>query len=559
MSRFDNYHSKYTWILLACTAAVIAILILRATTGTGQRIARGKSAALPLQDGLSPEQQRAQNLALSDPRVQQHTAGHRAEVFGVRRLLANQATEQSQSCADADCRQVEIYVFDEDISVVAIVNLATGEVLDVLVQAGVHPGISRQQADRALAIAMEAPEVINALGFRPLQANTAPVPGNMPDTACEGGHYCVAPNFEVDGRRLWAVVDLTSGELVGVRWSEVDTEPPGRSIPSIPQGCPPPGSVSRDGWELSYATTGTDGLRVYDVSYEGMPVLSSVKHLEWHVDYDFFGYLDETGCSGGGGGFPIYPFGPTQVLTMTDQSGAAIGFEVVQDFRMSNWGATCNYRYEPRLQFYEDGRFRIASGIYGKGCQASSVYRPIVRIDIAVAGDEGDTFNYLAQNGWTPAITETYRTPYQQEGHGPHFYDASGAAWSVFDESGRGFLIVADRGQYPQSRGAAPFLYVTQHRDAEGEIDMGIIGQCCNDDYRQGPEAFVNGEGVAGTNIVLWYVPQMTTEVDATTGEYYCWTVNGEPDPETYPCIVGPLFVPFTPSHRYHLPLVSSE
>ncbi len=63
----------------------------------------------------------------------------------------------------------------------------------------------------------------------------------------------------------------------------------------------------------------------------------------------------------------------------------------------------------------------------------------------------------------------------------------------------------------------------------------------------------MNNEPVQNQNIVLWYVPQMTTDVtalQAAEGEadYYCWTVRGEPDPETYPCFAGPMFVPIESS-----------
>jgi hypothetical protein len=277
------------------------------------------------------------------------------------------------------------------------------------------------------------------------------------------------------------------------------------------------------------------------------------------VDYGETGFVDVLGCGGGGGGFQIYPTGETQVLTMTNEAQTAVGFEVLQDFRMSQWGYPCNYRYESRLQFFSDGRFRVASAAFGRGCEPSNIYRAVVRIDIAVDGDDGDTFSFLDGDGWHGVVTETYRVPYNEPGHGPHVYNQSGSGWSVFDESGRGYFIVGDQGQYPQSRGAVPFFYVTQHHPNEGDTDIGLIGSCCNDDHRQGPEMYVNGEDVSGTNLVLWYVPQMVTEVNADAGDYYCWTVSGEPEPETYPCITGPLFVPFTPQNNYFFPLISRD
>src|SRR5690606_34015234 len=106
---------------------------------------------------------------------------------------------------------------------------------------------------------------------------------------------------------------------------------------------------------------------------------------------------------------------------------------------------------------------------------------------------------------------ETYRTPYTEPGHGPHHFNASGNGWFVFDESGSGYFIVGDQGQYPRSRGAEPFFYITRHQVSEGDTDMGAIGTCCQNNHIQGPQAYLNDEHVAGENIVLWYVAQMLT------------------------------------------------
>lgn len=550
--------SKLVRAALAAGLPFMTLFLIWATTNTPVKIARGKSPAQPIAEELSPEQQRAQDLALSDARVQSHTVGRSAEVFGVRRVVAKQFTPAAEACRTADCRQVEIYVFDEDAAVLALVNLDNKAVLDVLYQPGIRPGINRRLAERAMEVALNAPEVIEALGFRPLATDMPPIPSGVPGRSCEEGHYCVAPTFEQNGRFLWAIVDLTTETLAGVHWGQPLPSEQGNAAPSLPEGCPQPGSVDRDGWTLNYATTGSDGLRVDDVRYEGRLVLTSVKHVEWHVDYHpSFGFVDEPGCGAGGGGYQIPAFGETQVITLTDETGASIGFELVQDFRNANWGNNCNYRYENRLQFYADGRFRIASAAYGRGCDPQNTYRAVVRIDVAVNGDDGDTFSYLADDGWRPVLTETYRTPYGQAEHGPHVYGHSNRAWAVFDAGGSGYHIVGDVGQYPQSRGAAPFFYVTQYHAEEGETDMGALGDCCFDDHRQGPEHFVNGEDVTATNLVLWYVPQMVTQADSESesNDYYCWTVSGEPDPETYPCIVGPMFVPFSGPFTYHFPL----
>jgi hypothetical protein len=504
---------------------------------------RGKSPAFPLEAELSAEQALAQDLALSAPEVQTLTVGRPSEVFGVRKI-GQDYSPGSEVCAEHACWQVEIYNFDEDAAVVAVVDVDARDVIAVYHQPGVHPGINKRLADAALDLALNHPDVIEALGFQPVAANMAPVDAGLRDSACESGHLCVSPTFELENRILWAVVDLTEGRLAGLAWTERLPDAPGSSTPFVPDlGCPTPGSVNQGGWSANYLTTGTDGLKVYDVTYNGVPVLTSVKLVEWHADYGASGFEDSTGCGGGGGGFPIYPYGDTQVLNIVDEQNATIGFEVVQDFRMGNWGNTCNYRYEQHIQFFNDGRFRVVSGAFGKGCGANALYRPIVRVDIAVAGDDGDSFSRWDGSQWAQLGTEDYLVPYSEAGHGPHEATVEGYNWQVSDQSGTGYFIAMSTGQFGDGgRGDEPFFYVTQHRASEGDTDLGVIGDCCADDYNQGPEIFLTGESIANENIVLWYVPQLLTDV--TPGDYYCWTVSGEPNPETYPCWSGPMFYP---------------
>lgn len=521
--------------------AVIVVIMTRPALEV-----RGKSAAVQLSGQMTPEQQLAQDLALSDARVQAHTLGHRAEVFGVRTVTAGQYTAAASACATADCRQVEIYNWDEDVALTVLVNIDTREVLDVLRQPHMRPGINKRLHDLSMEIATNAPEVIAALGYKPSKDKVlAAVDASLLDTACGGQHLCVAPTFATDdGRILWAIVDLTAEELAGIDWTEAP--PPGTFEPFIPTGCPAPGSVNRDGWTMDYATTGNDAMNVSNIAYNGVPVATSIKLVEWHADYGSSGYQDSTGCSSGGGGFTIYPYGETQVLDLLDGQNDVIGFEVVQDFRMGSWGSQCNYRYEQRIRFYNDGRFRPVSGAYGQGCGPTALYRPVVRINIAVNGDANDRFARWDGSDWQTMTTEDYLVPYVEAGHGPHHIDANGYSWLVEDTiTGLGYYIVQDVGQYDgdRGRGDSPFLYPTLHHASEGDTDLYVFGSgCCHDDHQQGPHLYLNGESIADANIVLWYVPQADT--DATGPDYYCWTVSGEPNPETYPCFMGPMFVP---------------
>jgi PKD repeat protein len=273
-------------------------------------------------------------------------------------------------------------------------------------------------------------------------------------------------------------------------------------------------------------------------------VATSLKLAEWHADYGSSGFIDATGCGGSGGGFPIYTYGDTYT-NMLMEGNDDVGFEIVQDFRMSNWGASCNYRYEQRHQFYEDGRFRVVAGAFGKGCGVNALYRPIVRMDLAVDGDTGDTVSIWDGTDWDAQDTEFYRTPYAGA-NGPNEYNPDGYAWRIDDAAGAGYYIEPAQGQFELGdRKDYPFFYVTLHKPAEGDTDLPVIGSCCLDDHRQGPHNYVDGENIDSANLVLWYVSHMTTTVNVDN--YYCWTIEGEPNPETYPCWSGPMFVPAEP------------
>jgi hypothetical protein len=442
-----------------------------------------------------------------------------------------------------------------------VINLESRQVLEVFVQPGVHPGINKRLVDLAIDLAINDPQVIGILGFAPEAGDVdmAPVDADAPGSSCDGVRLCVAPTFDMGDRILWVFVDLGREQVAALRWTSVNPEDGDTLFEFNPGGvCPTPGAVSRDGWRLKHEVTATDGLRVYDVFYHDKVVLTSAKLVEWHADYGSSGFRDSTGCGGGGGGFPIYPYDDTQILDLVDDQQQEIGFEVVQDFRMSSWGQSCNYRYEQHIQFFKDGRFRVVGGAYGKGCGINAVYRPVVRMDIAINGDDDDSFSiWDEQQGWIDQQVELWRTPYEGI-YGPHQYSDEGYSSKVSDSSGEGYFIEPGRGQFDDAgRGDEPFIYVSAHRASEGDSDLGVIGACCHDDHQQGPDQYINGESIVEANIVLWYVAQMETDAEDGGDGYYCWTLltGGYPKP-SYPCFSGPMFVPFSTSSQTYLPFI---
>jgi hypothetical protein len=539
---YMNKRHLLRWVTLAgVLLAVVLLFSLNLLSPTPS--VRSKAPALPLSQGMGREDQLAQDLALSDTRVQAYTVGRRSEVFSVVPVQYHVPAAAS-TCYASDCRQVNIFNWDENAAVTAFVDIAGEQVLDVLYQPQVHPGINQRAVDLARQLVVNDRQTAVLLGYELTESDLdmPPMEGDAPGTSCDGSHICVAYNFDYeDYQVLWVWVDLTDEVVAGYRTTRIIPGDIDGPPTFIPEGCPSSGTINRDGWTMNHEVTGSDGLRVFNVAYNGIAVATSIKNAEWHADYGSTGYRDATGCSPSGG-FPIYPYGNTVVADILDGQNV-IGFQVIQDFRMGNWGNSCNYRYEQRMQFFVDGRFRTVLGAYGKGCGTNAIYRPLTRVDIAVAGDPDDTFALWDGNQWADQSTELYRTPYAGPA-GPHAFDANGYAWRVTDASGAGYYLQPSQDNTfgDGGRGDNPFIYAVLHRPSEGDSDLGGLGDCCRDDHEQGPHIYVNGENIASQNIVLWYVPQMIT--DAAAPDYYCWTISGEPNPETYPCFAGPMFVP---------------
>lgn len=540
--------------LLSTAFVFVAVLALVFwPSQSGAPVARGKSPAAPITQEMTPDQTLAQDLALSDTTVQGYTLGSRSSVYDVFNISSGYDVT-GNPCSMHSCYQVNIYNYDDQAVVSVIVDVTSRQVLDVFYQPGLHPYLDNTSAKLAAEIIQADPQVQEILGHKPELEDIMPMDSSLFGTDCGAAHPCVAATFKLgDGRIMWAHVDLTKEEIAGIDWTFAPPETTIYTISEEMMACPPPpdGSVSRNGWVVNYgAMSGSDGFQVFDVSYQGREIIERIKLLQWHADYGNTGFQDSTGCTSGGG-FMIQPYGTTVVSDIVDGQAQVIGFDIKQDFRMFNWGNSCNYRYEQHYQFYTDGRFRVVTGAFGKGCGTNAMYRPIVRIDLSIDGTDHDSFSMWNGTTWANAGTEFYRTPYPvsgsfPDGNGPYNYTTDGYIARTFDTvSGNGYYIEPSRGQFNDgSRGDDPFLYVTAYKANEGASDISVIGSCCNDNYQQGPHLYLNNESISDTDIVIWYVPQMLT--DAAPPDYYCWTLTGEPNPETYPCWSGPMFVPYS-------------
>ena len=104
--------NKLPKLLVIPFLLLVSTLLLASVQNSPRGIARAKSAAVPLAQALTPDHQRARDIALADPRVQSHTLGRRTEVFGVARFLDLDTPVTARGCTIENCRVVSIFDFD---------------------------------------------------------------------------------------------------------------------------------------------------------------------------------------------------------------------------------------------------------------------------------------------------------------------------------------------------------------------------------------------------------------------------------------------------------------
>lgn len=449
--------------------------------------------------------------------------------------------------------RVEMYNYANNLTTIGIVDVFTQKLVSADHYPDMQPDIPPSLIKLAEQIAMNAPEVEKALGFKP--TNQKPVMTStktaLNRTKCERSqHLCVAPTFIQGNRALWAIVDLTDNRLVGLRWTNtgedgaVVTERKLQNETVADCYCEKVNSVEKYGWKMDYLLTASDGLEISNVQFGNQKVLNSAKLVDWHVSYsgtDGFGYSDAVGC-------PIYSQAavvatdPPKIADIVE-GDSVVGFMIEQKFFSELWPGPCNYSYSQRNFFYKDGRFRITCASIGRGCGNNGTYRPVFRI--AFAGNQQNFYEY-ASTGWKQWDKEGWQLqqPTTQ-------YDSSGFQYKIQTSPFLSYMVAPGNGQFNDGgRGDNAYVYLTKNHlnKDEGNTDLVTIGPCCNTDYQQGPEKFIgsNPESTINTDLVFWYVPQMKN--DDRPGSKYCWAETYLEDGiykiKAYPCFAGPMFVP---------------
>ncbi len=560
----NKVQSDVTYDSDAINSQLIPIDSLQTFPFVEQRIADIKLAltnntpVLKLTDSLNANQLLAQDIALTHPAFLMFTKDtvaktpFRNEIFNVFPARQSDMTNVKTVFNLQNVFRVEMYNFALNLTTMALVDISTKLILTTNYYPQTQPDIPNHLKNLALKIAVNSKEVQDALGYTPketdaLMANTQTA---LNRTKCERSrHLCVAPTFVKGDKALWAIVDLTEHRLVGIRWTNVGNPGPAAGITERKLQddkvtacfCEKETILKKDGWQMNYMLTSSDGLRVSEVLYNGTKILNSAKLVDWHVSYsgtDGFGYSDAVGCPYFSQS-AVVAIDVPRIAELTDGSG----FVVEQSYASQGWPVACNYNYKQRFEFYKDGSFRVSCASLGRGCGNDGTYRPVFRIAFA---DNQNNFAQYQNSNWNIWTKEqwTQQTETSQ-------YDANGAMFKIANNTGKGFTMIPANGQFKDGgRGDNAYIYVTANNAAkdEGDADLPTIGPCCNTDYKQGPEKFIepNPEQIQNKQIVVWYVAQLKN--DDAKGREYCWAenklVNGVYKTEVFPCFCGPKFVP---------------
>lgn len=506
---------------------------------------------------------------LKDTRTPQGEPLHN-DMMTIRPVIHSILNQKNQlQCERSSCYEAIKYNFVTNTTTRAIVDADNLKLLGLKYFKEMQPDISLRLKKIAQEIALNSLEVKKELGETPSikEMSMANVRGSLNNSPCENKqHLCVAPTFSYHDKEeaLWAIVDLTELKLAAAKWAGLGkTTTPAciseRSLQNreiMENYCRKDTLYEEGGWKLSYRMTGSDGLEVVNASFENKEVIKSAKIVDWHVAYKgkgkvsssnaimagrevefiqegnhyLFGYNDAMGC-------PMFStsvvlaFNAPQIKPLI-QEGKKVGFYLLQDFRNPKWPMACNYRYENRFEFYDDGAFRVVGVNIGRGCGENAIYRPVMRIDLAL---KNETFYHYGSR-WKKWLIEG-----EEKVEGKHQY-----LYKVLDEKNEGYYIEPNRGQFKDgSRGDNARIFVTLFKEDEGHLDLLTLGSCCKLD-EDGVERYLNKEDINAKDIVVWYVPKVQN--DARQGHEYCWAdtilENGRLEVKEFPCQVGPKFVP---------------
>ncbi|MBK9378468.1 MAG: hypothetical protein IPM86_09625 [Saprospiraceae bacterium] len=522
-------------------------------------VLRDSFPVIRLVSGNQSEEFIAQELFLNYPKTKSYFSEEKSgkpylnEIFSVSKIRPSDLPPGQKLENPDKVYRVELYNFGMNQSLIGLVDVEKTKVVYFHTFENFQPDIPPHLAALAEDIALSDPDVIKQYGqdLDPLSVRMSSTKTALNRSSCQRSqHLCVAPTFVKNERAMWVIVDLTSLKVVGVKWTEV-----GKTGPAITERmlqnekvmtcyCEVENKVSKNGWSFLYTLTRSDGLRVSNISFKGIPLYRDVKTVDWHVSYsntEGFGYSDAIGCPEYSQAAVVAVEPPVIYPIIENQD--TVGFGLSQKYFSEGWPTPCSYNYEQHFEFFNDGSFRPVIGSIGRGCGNDGTYRPVTRISFF---SPQMNFYSAQKNKWKKWSMENWALENFPSEYFKNKYLGKFTTGSKSSE----IWIEGNRGQFGDGgRGDKAYFYLTKDHpnQDEGTVDLPTIGPCCNLDYKQGPDKFIDPqpEPIENSALVFWYVPQIKN--DDRKGNEYCWAEsvreNGVFVPTIYPCFSGPKFI----------------
>lgn len=464
--------------------------------------------------GLALDVQAVGDLALADSTLANTLAGRDYDLLNAVRLTAGEvAPWKDRGCAVDECAYVTIFNYTNSQTVEAVVNLNQGNVVAYWSNDNARPAGSRTILDKAVAIAAANPDVQAILGdIGAADPLMVPMSGWLVDDDCRD-QWCVDLTFydpAGSGRIVHVFVNLEQ-EIVARTFYTRGRADRVAARPQAQRNAFTDGCHEEYDWDVCWEMTANDGINFRDATFNGQSIFTSVKIGQIEAWYPSWpgGYRDEIGFAAS-----VPPFEGTEINDLEGE-----GFEIRQLFtEFERWpNCICCYRYEEIMRFYADGRFELRFVSHGPGCDELSVYRPFWRIDLDLDGAEGDEVWLWEENQWVEVATEGETFPFVND------LSPDGKKVATFDgdlhyrwSMERTDPLGLDEGHM--------FFLAGNDQEGEGPIMTGP-----GDTYIP-PRQYINGDDVSGEDVVLWFVPLLTTK---KSEPYWCMP---DPEPAFSPC-----------------------
>ena len=482
----------------------------------GQRLLDLPAGVSQYPQGYVLDSDAVKQLTLSDPVLQRAIAGTMTEFVSAVPMSAGEAGPwASVGCGRLNCAYVTFYNYSEGGTLEGVLNLETGELLDLQAFPANRPAGSAEVLSKALAVAAADPQVRATLGeaIGAVDPVMIPMSGWMSNGACSI-EWCVDLTFhdpQGTGKVFHVFVNMEREEVARIFFSRAR---PDRSLakPLEQRNAFTDGCHEQYGWSICWEMTAHDGIDFRDAAFNGSSVFSSAKLGQIEAWYPSWpgGYRDEIGFAG-----TVPPFGDTVINDLGD------GFEIQQTFtEFTRWpNCICCYRYEQIVRLFGDGRFEFRFVSHGPGCEDLSIYRPFWRIDLALDGQGADDVWLFEETQWSEQPVEFESHPVVEnlspEGHKVATYDGDvHYRW----RQERSDPLGLDEG----------YLFLLNSKAGEGD---GPITTGPGDTFIP-PRQWLDGDPLSGEDIVLWWVPILSTKQG---GPWWC---QPDPEPEFSPCDV---------------------